>query len=179
MFEVNTRCGGCKYKTDHIAKARFQCNPNEVDQVTFRAQLFAPGSSSNATIIIDYIQDWLNSQRPTINVAGVDFTVDPSCNVRGATSFNEEFCETQRVTTSSISSSIAVGIGLGVAIGAIVVFGVMIIVLVFIVMFVRRTKIKYQAEDARLAIIDYALKLTAQTKYYLYCLKAKTLNSQK
>ena len=202
---MNTRCGGCKYKTDHIAKARFQCNPNEVDQVTFRAQLFAPGNSTNAATILGYIQDWLNSQRPTISIVGVDFTVDPSCNVKGATSFDEEFCETQRVTTSSISrsnaaaisssistgiagtagtagtgrSSASVGIGLGVAIGAIVVFGVMIIVLVFIVVFVRRTKIKYQAGDAKLAIIDYALKLTAQTKYYLYCLKAKTLNSQR
>lgn len=159
---MNTRCSGCNFKTDHIAKARFQCNPDEVDQVTFRAQLFAPGSTSNATIILGYIQDWLNSQRPTINVAGVDFTVDPSCNVQGATSFDEEFCGTQRATAGSSTGS-AVGIGLGVAIGAIVVFAVMIIVLVFIVVFVRRTKIKYQAGgygDARLAIIKYTLKLT-------------------
>ena len=119
---MNTRCiGGCNITPDHIAMAQFQCNPNEVDQVTFRARLFAPGNISSTTIL-SYIQNWLNSQHPLINIVGVDFTVDPSCNVQGATTFDDNFCLTQRLSTdSSIRST--VGIGLGVAIGAIVVLG--------------------------------------------------------
>lgn len=121
MREVNTRCDGCNITPNHIAMAQFQCNSNEVDQVTFRARLFAPGNMTNTTIL-SYIQDWLNSQHPTINIVGVDYTVDPSCNLQGATTFNDDFCVTQRPSTdNSIRSTVS--IGLGVAIGAIVVLG--------------------------------------------------------
>ena len=92
--------------------AQLQCNPNEVDLVTFIARLFR---NITNTTVLSYIQNWLNSQHPTINIVGVDFTVDPSCNVQGATTFDDDFCLTQHPSTDS-SIRFTVGIGLGVAI---------------------------------------------------------------
>ena len=120
---------------------QFQCNPNVVDQVTFRARLFAPGNITNTTIL-SYIQNWLKSQHPLINIIGVDFTVDPSCNVQGATAFEDDFCVTQCPSTnSSIRSTLVLDwVWLLLFVVIIVVIGV----------FICCTKMKLQTrEDTR------------------------------
>ena len=147
VIEINKQCQNC-FSPALIAQQRFQCNPDasESDQVTFRAQLFAPGTRT-ATDIVGFVGTWVTGSTTasaSVNIDGVDFAVDSSCSA-AVSDFNADFCTTSRPTTATGSAS-GLGTGATAGISAAVVITVLAaacivaVVIVFVLVFNHRAK---------------------------------------
>ena len=84
---IESRCE-CHFPEDHFLKPMFSC-ANSPNLTTYRNTLIGT-HNFNATQIISFIQDWVNSG-PWINIKGYAVWVDRSCPVTIA-SLNEPEC---------------------------------------------------------------------------------------
>lgn len=135
--QINLGCN-CGLTTDYITDERFQCNPDEDDQATFRARLFGTCTYNNETFI-GYLNRWVRTI-PTIVILGVEYSVDENCHPVNVSSFNELYCRT--VSSAAVVAGVSSGIIVGV-----IIFVAMLIVVIVVIVVTRRARIKYNAGD--------------------------------
>ena len=83
--------------------------------------------------------DWV-SMAPTIILQGSQYAIDPNCVPVNIISFDDSYCST--VNAFPVTAVAASGVSVGI-----VIFVIMFVVLIFVILLVRRTKIKYRADD--------------------------------
>lgn len=135
---ITQRCNNCGFTRTYITAQRFQCNELEVNQVTFRARVYSTCTYTNDSIISD-LNDWV-SGAPKVVLQGSQYNVDQNCVPVSITSFDDSYCRT--VEAFPVAAAAASGVSV-----ALIIVIVLLVVLVFVILMVRRTKIKYRADD--------------------------------
>ena len=101
VISAHSNCSVCKY---FLQSGLFTCwnTPNEV---TYRSKIVS--NTANTSKLVDYIQDWVNSERPFVQIGDFGLKVYKDCPV-SISSMNEPDCgsaELSRNVPSVIASS--------------------------------------------------------------------------
>ena len=135
--QINSRCN-CGLTTTYLYNAHFECNPSQDEEVHLRGQLFAPNNEIAASGLASNITDWVNDN-PKVNVEGVNFDVDGSCDVV-IEDYDDPYCK----TPSSVSAALVVGVSVSVTVFIIIIIIIAVLALT-IVFLVRRSQVRYQS----------------------------------
>ena len=107
---IQDRCN-CDFSSDNIAESLFSCRSSET-QVVFKAQIHYVYNSSqpeqfSADNITEVVSAWVNSG-PSLNVAGVVLSVDPTCPVKTQSLTAEDCVQSLPSNDSSNDSSVVI-----------------------------------------------------------------------
>ena len=133
--ELTAFCTECRITNDIIDKQSFTCFPipESSTYVTYRARLEGT-SEIDSNSLISLIEEWV-SGGPSINVTGVQMTVDSKCSVAISSLGEGECSPTTDSTMTTTGSTLSVRVG---SVVAVILFIITVIIIVMsVVLFIK------------------------------------------
>ena len=84
---IQERCYDCQFSSEYINNRRFTCTSEE-GVVIFSASLYSTSTST----YIQLMSEWLSAGNATLNVSGLIFKMDTTCNNERQFGFEGQFC---------------------------------------------------------------------------------------
>ena len=134
--ELTASCAECKITDDIIDKQSFVCFPESPTYVTYRARLEGT-SETDSGLFISLIEKWMGGG-PSINVTGVQMTVDSECSVAISSLSEGECSPTTDSTVTTTGSTLSILVG-SVVTAVILIIAMMIIAVIVmsVVLFIK------------------------------------------